>query len=592
MTWITQATRARALTVRRSASVALGSALAILASPLCAGSAAASATGAITEFSAGLSGAPASIVSGSDGSLWFSQEGAARGVGSITPSGAITELAAGLSAGSRPRAIAMGPEGNLWFTDEGTTPAIGRITPSGVVTEFSAGLNPGSKPLKIASGPDGNIWFTDQGTTKAIGRVTPAGAITEFSGGLNEGSEPIGIAPGADGNVWFTDEGTTPAIGWIAPSGAITEMAAGLGRLSKPRNIVPGPDGNMWFTDEGAAPAIGRITPSGAITEFAEGGVGKGEIPRGIAPGPDGNLWFTAIGATSAIGRITPSGAISEFSVGTNAEDEPVNIAPGPDGNMWFVVEGPTPAIGQIGTGAAAGLAAPPAVTGNDQAGAAQICGGTAWATWAYVLQPSASLLGFDGYRWLLDGSEAAAGQSYTPLSANIGHQLACAVTVTYPLLDVTIPAASPPVTVIPPPPAITGVHQSAPIWREGSRLAQIGRRKGRKRALPVGTTFSFVANEQASVSLSFTRLLAGRAVARRCVTKTRRNAAHRGCLRQLAAGALSLAGHSGRNSVFFEGRIGGRVRLAPGRYTLTIMAANSVGARSVPASLDFEVLR
>ncbi|MFI5005234.1 MAG: hypothetical protein ACHQE6_09500 [Solirubrobacterales bacterium] len=570
----------------------LMTALAIVLSPLGAGSGLAAPVGAIAEFSTGLSGAPASIVSGPDGNLWFSQEGAARGVGSITPSGAITELSAGLNMGSRPRAIAAGPEGNLWFTDEGTTPAIGRITPGGAVTEFSAGLNTGSKPLKIASGPDGNIWFTDQGATRAIGRVTPGGAITEFSTGLNEGAEPIGIAPGADSNVWFADEGKTPAIGRITPSGAITEMTTGLDKLSQPRNIAPGPDGNMWFTDEGAAPAIGRITPSGAITEFAEGGVGKGEIPRGIAPGPDGNLWFTAIGVTSEIGRITPSGAISEFSVGANAKNEPVNIAPGPDGNMWFAVEGPTPAIGQVGTGAPAGLATPPAVTGNDQAGTAQLCGGAAWATWAYVLQPSASLFGFDGYRWLLDGSEVAAGQSYTPVVANVGHQLSCAVTVTYPLLDVTIPATSPPVTVTPAPPAITGVHQSAPIWREGGKPARISRKKARRRVLPVGTTFSFVSNEQASVSLSFTRLLAGRTVARKCVAKTRKNAAHRGCQRKILAGALSLTGHSGRNSVFFQGRIGERRRLALGRYTLTITATNSIGARSAPASLDFEVVR
>jgi hypothetical protein len=52
---------------------------------------------------------------------------------------------------------------------------------------------------------------------------------------------------------------------------------------------------------------------------------------------------------------------------------------------------------------------------------------------------------GFDGYRWLRDGSPIAGqtGHSYTPTTGDVGHQLSCAVTVTYPLLEVTDSAAS-----------------------------------------------------------------------------------------------------------------------------------------------------
>ena len=589
--------RARVRGAATSGALVLAMSLAIVVSPPCVGSAAAGAAGAITEFSAGLNSesAPSNIAPGADGNLWFTDEGATKAIGRITPSGTITEFSAGLNPASKPRGITAGPEGNLWFADRGTTPAIGRITPSGVITEFSAGLNSGSKPYKITLGPDGDLWFTDEGTTKAIGQITPSGTITEFSAGLNVGAEPLAIASGSDGNLWFTDEGTTKAVGRITQGGIITEFSEGLNKYSAPWGIAPGSDGNVWFTDVGALRAIGRVTPSGAITEFEEG-LNKGSGPGAIAPGADGSLWFTDLGTTPAIGRITPSGAITEFSAGLNAKSAPVNIAPGSDGNMWFADEGTTSAVGQIGTGAPMGLTSPPAVTGNDQAGTAQLCGGAAWATWAYVLQPSAGLFSFDGYRWLLGGSEVATGQSYTPTEADVGDQLACTATVTYPLLGVTIPTASAPITVAPPPPTITAVHQSRRIWRDGSRLAQISRRRAHKqaekKATPVGTTFSFVANEQVSVTFSFSRHLPGRTVAKQCVARTRKNAKHRGCERLVAAGALSLAGSSGTNTVAFQGRISSAKRLAPGRYTLTITAANSVGAASPPESLSFTIVK
>jgi hypothetical protein len=93
--------------------------------------------------------------------------------------GVITEFSTGLNAGSAPADIVSGPDGNLWFTDAGSTKAIGRVTPSGGITEFSTGLNPGSSPEVLVSGPDGNLWFTDAGSTKAIGQITSNGTVTQ-----------------------------------------------------------------------------------------------------------------------------------------------------------------------------------------------------------------------------------------------------------------------------------------------------------------------------------------------------------------------------------------------------------------------------
>ncbi len=550
----------------------------------CASVARAASLGTITEFSAGLpaGSAPAAIVAGPDGNLWFNAEGSTRGIGRITPSGTIAEFTAGLNPGSHPRGIALGPEGNLWFTDDGTTRAIGEITPAGAITEFTAGLNPGSKPISIVLGPDGNLWFTDDGTAPAIGRITPSGTITEFSAGLNAGSEPNEISAGPDGNLWFTDTGTVPAIGRVTPSGAITEFSAGLPAKGKPYGIAPGPSGNLWFADIGV-PAIGEITTAGAITEFAEGL--NGANPDAIAPGPDGNMWFATTGKIPVIGQITPAGAVTEFSAGLGLHSFPVSIAPGPDGNMWFGDEGEPAAVGQVSTGTPPALASAPVVQGGP-AGTQATCVAATWTSWA-GLQPSTSLFSFDGYRWLIGGTQVATGQTFTPATANIGQTLECQVTVSYPLLDVTTSATGASVTVVVPAPTLTAVRQSASRWRDGSKLASISRRAKQP---PIGTSFSFTLNTPATVSFSFSRQARGRSVAHRCVAKTQKNARRKACNLSVAAGGLSLAAETGTDRVSFQGRVSRRTRLKPGRYTLILTASNPTGT-SAAQSLSFTVV-
>jgi streptogramin lyase len=434
------------------------------------GSASAAPVGAITEFTAGLHplSGPVGIAAGPDGNVWVADEND-RFI-RVSPGGQMTDVSA--TTGYAPIGLAAGPDGNLWFTDL-NTPAIGRLSPSGQVSRFSAGLDPaGSLIVQIAAGPDGNMWFTDEpytGNPAAIGRITPSGQITEFTTGLGGSSSPWGIAAGPDGNIWFAD---ADAIGRITPSGQITEFTTGLGGGSSPFEIAAGPDGNLWFTDVGTTKAIGRITPTGQIIEFSAGLI-AGSAPNGIAAGPDGNLWFTDLGSTNAIGRITPSGQITEFSVALSASQS--WIAPGPDGNLWFTVYGDTApaAIGRIGAGTPAASQTAPVVAGSAQQGTQQVCEGDRWSDWAGE-QPSVSAFGFDGYQWLLDGNVIAgqSARSYTPAAADIGHQLSCRVTVTYPLLAVTVPATSAGVTITPqvtgPPGAAGAAGATGPIGTAG----------------------------------------------------------------------------------------------------------------------------
>ncbi len=143
--------------------------------------------------------------------------------------------------------------------------------------------------------------------------------------------------------------------------------------------------------------------------------------------------------------------------------------------------------------------------------------------------------------------------------------------------------------------PLVQDTRESAKKWREGNKLARIDSERkpaGRKRGLPVGTTFSFTLNEQASAAFSFTQTVTGRNVGHECVAKTRTNAKHKVCKRTVTAGTLSFTGHSATNRVVFQGHISRSEKLKPGRYTLVITATNTAGKKSTPQKLGFTIVK
>jgi streptogramin lyase len=308
--------------------------LALLATTLLCSAASAGAAPTMTEFALPTGGrAPAGITAGPDGNVWFAESAGPGGIGRITPLGAITEFTAGLSGPAE--GIALGPDGNLWFT-EPAQEKIGRITPTGTITEFSLPAGPlgGPKPAEIVAGRDGNLWFTIFSGQGGIGRITPTGTITEFTSGLTPNSKPQGIAAGPDGNLWFTETANPARIGRITPEGTITEFSAGLTANSKPQSVAAGPSGNLWFTEEANPGRIGRITTAGTITQY-ETGLPTNIRPEGITAANDGNLYFTEFNNPGEIGKITTAGVITQTPTPTG-NSQPLGIATGPNGNLWF----------------------------------------------------------------------------------------------------------------------------------------------------------------------------------------------------------------------------------------------------------------
>ncbi len=83
------------------------------------------------------------------------------------------------TANAGPEGITAGTDGNLWFTEDGAN-QIGTINPTThAISEFA--IPPGSSgPQDITAGPDGNLWFTENGADK-IGMINPTThAIKEF----------------------------------------------------------------------------------------------------------------------------------------------------------------------------------------------------------------------------------------------------------------------------------------------------------------------------------------------------------------------------------------------------------------------------
>jgi virginiamycin B lyase len=157
-----------------------------------------------------------------------------------------------------PAGIVSGPDGALYFV-ENSGNRIDRISPQGRIEEFTL-PNPRSMPNGIIKGPDGNLWFTEIAAQR-VGRLTPDGDMTEYA--LPAAGTPLDIAAGPDGNVWVTIA-ARHAICRIATDGRA--MAFFLPVTTTPSFIATGSDGNLWFTDPNGK--IGRFTTSGYLTEF------------------------------------------------------------------------------------------------------------------------------------------------------------------------------------------------------------------------------------------------------------------------------------------------------------------------------------
>jgi streptogramin lyase len=271
--------------------------------------------GVVTIYTDPSISSPLAITVGSDGALWFTNQGT-NSIGRITTAGVISNYTD--PSISNPFGIAAGPDGALGFTNAGNN-SIGRITTAGVISSYTDPSIVGSEG--ITAGPDGALWFTSF-DGHSIGRITTAGVISNYTDPSIAG--PGGITAGPDGALWFTD--SNDSIGRITTAGVITSYTDP--SISSPIGITVGHDRALWFTNQGND-SIGRITTAGVITSYTDPSIIG---PLRITAGPDGALWFTS--SYDAIGRVTTAGSFSEYTDPGIVGQE--GITAGPDGALWF----------------------------------------------------------------------------------------------------------------------------------------------------------------------------------------------------------------------------------------------------------------
>ncbi len=122
--------------------------------------------GTVTPFttSPAPSGNTFGLMVGTDGQIWVSENGSF--IDRSTTAGARTVFSTPFAMGAQ--TIITGPDGSIWFTHYGSA-ALGRLSlPSGTATEFPVPL--GTNPFGLLFAPDGTLW----GVVRRINRLRGA----------------------------------------------------------------------------------------------------------------------------------------------------------------------------------------------------------------------------------------------------------------------------------------------------------------------------------------------------------------------------------------------------------------------------------
>lgn len=298
------------------------------------------------------------LTAGTDGTIWYTNDGAADVVG-MDSNGSILRR---VDAGARTFGIATAADGRHWFANrQGNDQGVGRVdADGGNYTFFPSG---GTALQAVTIGPDGNPWFTEWDGGGRIGTVRADGTVVRFPVGSNAG---YGLTAGPDGNVWYAELNRNGVGEYVrvTPSGQATRWPADPGLA----DIAADGSGNLWVVSESTSTShnILKINTSGQ--ELDRYNVPNAGI-RQIALGPDGAMWFTACN-DGKIGRIDASGAVQTWVADPdNPTACPFDIVWGPGGDMWYTVLG-SGSIGRIGTGATTPPPGAGGVTGPDAGGA------------------------------------------------------------------------------------------------------------------------------------------------------------------------------------------------------------------------------
>ena len=186
-------------------------------------------------------------------------------------------------------------------------------------------------------------------------------------------------------------------------------------------------------------------------------------------------------------------------------------------------------------------------------------------------------------YEWLRDGADRAAGVTYRPSVADVGHTLSCVVTASN--ADGSTRAASTALRIIRDAPPLLFALRISPSAFKPARSGQSIVRTGRR-----GATLSFRLDEPATVTFTVQRAVHGSRVNGRC--RVAAHATARPCtIWRAVKGSFQVHGKHGLNRLHFSGRINHHALVAGG-YRLVLRARDQAGRSSDPVRVRFSISR
>ena len=431
-----------------------------------------------------------------------------------------------------PKHLTQGSDGNIWVVLDNNK--IAKVTPAGAVTEYTpapALVNPSG----ITNGPDGNLWITQ---TNAVVKISPNAPTVATPTAIPAIGSPQGITVGPDNNLWT---GSDANVIKIPPANPAIFTAYPLGAGASARGISRGNDGQLWLADFGLHRVV-SVTTGGALTPYLTAPTGG---PMGTAAGPGNQIAFSdPIVNPQEVGLITPGGQPQRI-VTLDGTGDPTDVVFGNDGAYWFTRFGANGLLRLTPGGQQAAL-----IGFSAAAGPRYLTKGPDNTLW----------VGLETARKVARVTGVAPGTTLPPGITTGG--------------DTTAPVLS-------------SVGVSPKTWRLGTALPSFARRKP-----AVGTTISFRVNEQSTATLTFSRLLPGRRVGRRCLAATRARRKRRRCtLAVTVRPSLSYTATTGLHRLRFQGRLTRTRKLSPGRYRVTITARDAAGNASRGKTATFTVL-
>ena len=459
-------------------------------------------------------------------------------------SGPVTQVAAGYA-----HSLALTSSGQLYAFGDNSSGQLGSATNSGT-------LNPNPTPALVSlPGASGPVTHVAAGADHSLA-LTSSGQLYAF------GYNSSGQLGNATNNGTSAPNPTPALVSLPGASGPVTQIAAG-----DSHSLALTSSGQLYAFGRNLYGQLGSATNSGTSN--------PNPTPALVSlPGASGPVTQVAGGSYHSL-ALTSSGQLYAFGYNLYGQL-------GSATNSGTSNPNPTPAPVDLGAGTTIETMAPGSsalhtlvVVANLTVTSTSLPGGRVGAPYGAT---GTAAGGAGPYSWQASGLpaglsiDAASGQiSGTPVAPGTA-QVVLSVTDRFGIvassapLALAIDNAAERSSVQP---KVTNLRQSHRRWRRGRRLAKASSLAARRGRTPVGTTFTYRLNEKGKVRFTFT------------IRKGKRFK---------KAGALTFAGHQGKNRVVFQGRLTHRRKLRPGRYKLTVTARRD-GVRSKPRALRFTIV-